>query len=1833
MWIYRLVLLALLVIQFIGLVANSQYIPVVYKHVRLPNVVYKFIDRDHDYIDDQLELCRSRYVYAIVILNTKPSYRHLAVIEELGGRIVSSLWSRALYGFTVYIDSSKIKFLRDRLLAIDSNGDGYSDLLFIEARRSYEFMMHYASRQIGVYPLVWRLGFDGSYSSVGLIDSGVDRDAPGLEGVVIAGFDATGTGVDPYRDNVGHGTSLAYAIAGVYNGSRLVLSSGLLSPFPSTGGTGFNYSIDYVSKPPITVYRREGLLRVMVWVYPYVSTRDYMAWVFKGIGYADFYQLSLDNLTLVSYNDTWSYIGYGVAYTVLEIDTSVYGSGNYFIGIQHNYHGEVYVWFEAITYSSSNGETLSCGVAIGSKIVSLKIIDKYGSVYTDYIVEAIEKAIEYRDVYNISVLNIGVGGPYSLALEIATRNAVENGLLVVAPAGNNGVSKPGAGDTYPSAYPWVVSVGAVNGFNNLTSYTSIGGYSSYDNKTIKPDILAPGGGYVNPIYSSDSNDEYDFINVSGYFDPDNSDLDYCMGTSIASAIVSGVASIVVSILRSIKYNKTASLWDKLLEDNASQAVNLVKYILYTSCYETYPLSREYNGTDLSMYSPTLDRGFKDSYEGYGVLDGYNAVLYTLSVADYILVNWYGEIVTRDYVLEGSIRNGVLYNTHPPYAYNKPFNASVYSIPYIFNNNYLRLNNTVYKPMYTIKLVVSSKDLGRTDADILIYYYNFSSEPVLLNSSTRGFGARYEVLRITTLDNVSLYTIVVRRAREDSSGFNFKVRISPFIDLNHTSNGLLKIYSYSIVGEAEYAILILYHVAGNKTIIDKYWVLETIGYNGLRTIGLTINISGLDSSVEWELAVVYTDRPCSPYNLSREYIVDGPIVEAIDIPGIVSIELQAPHKAIVSRNYTIDVAIKDYMGYPVANRSVMLYHSIDHHYWRLLAINHTGLDGETAFNIVVNRSGLNYYLVLVGNSSREYGGLREFVIEAYTPTSIVIDIDRNTTYTVEPVSITITLYNNLTKKPLYSEKVGLYARRENGSWVLVGSGYTSLNGSWSINALFMESGVYVLKAVYNGSDKDYLLPTESMELLLVVYKTPTGLSIDYSYSSLRVYDELAIITRLSYRTNTSRGYIAYALVELWMSNGSRWYVVSVENTSRHGYAVFHYVFQRNGSYVFKAVYHGNESFEPVNSSEVRVSVRSRNTFVEVTSYPENAYLGQIIVVRVRLLDEDGEYIVGERLYLLELLNGSWSIVSTAKTGAKGYAVFLLRVPSSGLHRYMVYYPGRDYVYNKSYSIEFTINVSWIAFAVVVTPSKTECFVGEPVDFLVQVIYNSSLVPYAPLKLYVYRGDRLVRVYDVVTGSKGYIVYTVLFNYSGDYIVYACYTGSINTSNRYSNNVSITVEPIPLRIEVHVYGDTVATREYYIVVTVYNVLNNSLVDGLIVLIYKREYRGKWGFYTMGLTNTNGSIRVGVVDKYSGLYQYRIVVIDPWSYRGLQRYKTTVYIINVTVYRVETRVVVKPASYTGYVGERVCLSIYLETVYGEPLVNATVTLQEFINGKWVSIETRYTDSYGYTVFCIESSSYGSRTYRVVYNGSRAYDACIVDNISIVFNRIPTALEVVDMYPVKPVVGEYIVFKTRLYCFKGVLAGEVVEARIYSSNSLYDVCYSVTGVDGIALFSLSILKPGSYQVVFTFNGDDTYRGSSVSRRLTIYPNITLLLDIECRVLDNGSIEYLLEARLIVSNKSMYRGRVLFYIVEPDSPVYIGECSLVNGVALYRYVSSNYKKYLFKAVYEYRGYTVESIGEAKCSCIPLQLLPAHKNRYLLYYSMITVMLVLVITLTIARRV
>lgn len=149
----------------------------------------------------------------------------------------------------------------------------------------------------------------------------------------------------------------------------------------------------------------------------------------------------------------------------------------------------------------SNG--LYRGLASQANLVLLKVEDEQGRITGDSITKALRWAIQYREKYNIRVINLSVSDDWPIsykdsAVDQAAEAAIAAGIVVVAAVGND----PDAPIVPPANSPNVIAVGGLDDRNTLWGEDDTIYHSTYGitvDQFLKPELIAPGIWVAAPI--------------------------------------------------------------------------------------------------------------------------------------------------------------------------------------------------------------------------------------------------------------------------------------------------------------------------------------------------------------------------------------------------------------------------------------------------------------------------------------------------------------------------------------------------------------------------------------------------------------------------------------------------------------------------------------------------------------------------------------------------------------------------------------------------------------------------------------------------------------------------------------------------------------------------------------------------------------------------------------------------------------------------------------------------------------------------------------------------------------------------------------------------------------------------------------------------------------------------------------------------------------------------------------------------------------------------------------------------------------------------------------
>jgi len=244
----------------------------------------------------------------------------------------------------------------------------------------------------------------------------------------------------------------------------------------------------------------------------------------------------------------------------------------------YEYHGTHVAGIAAATTQDGLGVA---GIAPAT-LLSVRALDEAGRGYQDDIADGINWAVSQ----GANIINLSLGGAADPVLEYAVQNAWDNGVLLVAAAGNEG--QPGI--SYPAAYDEVIAVGAVTPTDDKASFSNYGPGL---------EVSAPGVNIVSTLPGGDY----------GLLD----------GTSMATPVIAAVAALVGShgaslnnaeiraILQATADDLGSPGWDEIFGYGRANAYAAVRAVLGEENVQTIEIANVGDATlEIASISESSD---------------------------------------------------------------------------------------------------------------------------------------------------------------------------------------------------------------------------------------------------------------------------------------------------------------------------------------------------------------------------------------------------------------------------------------------------------------------------------------------------------------------------------------------------------------------------------------------------------------------------------------------------------------------------------------------------------------------------------------------------------------------------------------------------------------------------------------------------------------------------------------------------------------------------------------------------------------------------------------------------------------------------------------------------------------------------------------------------------------------------------------------------------------------------------------------------------------------------------------------------------------------------
>lgn len=264
-------------------------------------------------------------------------------------------------------------------------------------------------------------------------------------------------------------------------------------------------------------------------------------------------------------------------------------------GRDDNGHGTHCAGIIAATAGNNIGVS---GVAPDAKIYSVKVMDSEGSGKTADIIQGVIAATDE----DVDVISMSLGGIcWDGLFQSKINEAVDKGIVVVAAAGNEGVSQK----SYPAAYDNVIAVAATDYDNDLTYFSNYGSWV---------DIAAPGYNILSTLPTDFTVADCEYA-AAGY--------GYMSGTSMACPAVAGTVALMLGNSEELRNNNSKSGVSKIASTLLNSAVPNGSMAYYTYNY--------YSFSDAEAATYAVENGSVEIPEisfGNGTLDNKNVVTIT-----------------------------------------------------------------------------------------------------------------------------------------------------------------------------------------------------------------------------------------------------------------------------------------------------------------------------------------------------------------------------------------------------------------------------------------------------------------------------------------------------------------------------------------------------------------------------------------------------------------------------------------------------------------------------------------------------------------------------------------------------------------------------------------------------------------------------------------------------------------------------------------------------------------------------------------------------------------------------------------------------------------------------------------------------------------------------------------------------------------------------------------------------------------------------------------------------------------------------------------------------
>jgi 5-hydroxyisourate hydrolase-like protein (transthyretin family) len=405
---------------------------------------------------------------------------------------------------------------------------------------------------------------------------------------------------------------------------------------------------------------------------------------------------------------------------------------------------------------------------------------------------------------------------------------------------------------------------------------------------------------------------------------------------------------------------------------------------------------------------------------------------------------------------------------------------------------------------------------------------------------------------------------------------------------------------------------------------------------------------------------------------------------------------------IGQTFTIYGSLTNASGAPVSGETIQLQKYANGAWTDVSGVTGTTSTGGS-YSISVNEgaAGSYAYRTNYAGHATYAGSYSTSVVVNVKPPAHLTAAANPTTFAIGQ---TFTIYGSLTNTngaPMSGETIQLQ-KYANGTWTDVSglTDTTSTGGSYSISVNEGAVGIYEYRAnyigniTYAGNCSSPVFVTVKQPIQLI----PTELT---AAANPAIVDSGWYFNINGVLTNaTSRAPITGEIIQLQKKLGSEWTGISGRKspTGADGSYSITYNEGAYGSYEFRTVYAGNDTYAASNSTNVTLTVQSitqnkTKTQLSLIASPTtvNNITEQITFTGILSPETvliPGQTLPDQTITLQKNVSGVWANIAQNTTDASGYVSFVRTEMFKGTYHYRFYYAGSE-VFDASKSNEVTI----------------------------------------------------------------------------------------------------------------------------------------------------------------------------------------------------------------------------------------------------------------------------------------------------------------------------------------------------------------------------------------------------------------------------------------------------------------------------------------------------------------------------------------------------------------